>query len=150
MILDSIENAARYAALHPGIVPAFAHLRTLDLDALEPGRVEVDGDRLFLVVVRKPGKGKSAARMECHRKYIDVQCTISGTDIVGWSHLSDCAGAGTSYDAAKDIEFFTKGPEAWIESPPGTFALFFPEDVHAPLGAEEDLFKVVIKIAVNW
>ena len=35
-------------------------------------------------------------------------------------------------------------------TPPGTFAVFFPEDVHAPLGSEDDLFKVVIKIAVDW
>jgi len=34
--------------------------------------------------------------------------------------------------------------------PAGSFAIFFPEDVHAPLGTDGFIHKVVIKVAVEW
>ena len=150
MILDRIENAARYNALHPGIKPAFKHLETLDLESMESGRHEIDGDLLFLVIVKMQGKGIEKATLESHIQYIDVQCTISGTDLIGWKNIGECEGTGLGYDEEKDLEFYSGTSDVWVKVPQGTFGIFFPEDVHAPLGSEDELFKVVLKIAVEW
>ena len=105
---------------------------------------------MFLVIVRRQGKGMEEATLESHIRYIDVQCTISGTDLIGWKHIGECKGTGQGYDEEKDLEFYTGKADTWVKTPPGTFGIFFPEDVHAPLGSEDELLKVVLKIAVEW
>jgi hypothetical protein len=42
--------------------------------------------------------------------------------------------------------------EAWITVPPGSFTIFFPDDAHAPMGAEIgcEFLKAVMKVAVDW
>ena len=150
MILDRIDNAERYFPLHSGFKPAFEYLKTLNLDTVEDGRYEVDGDRIFIIVTRRRGKGMDETKLECHKKYIDIQCTLSGTDLIGWKNLSECEGTGFGYDEEKDVEFFPGKSGIWVKTPPGTCAVFFPEDVHAPLGSGSDLFKVIMKIAVDY
>ena len=150
MVLDRIENAERSFPLHPGFKPAFAFLKTLDIDALEPGRHPIDGDRLFMVVVKGPGKGKDKTRLEAHRRYIDIQCTLSGTDLIGWKNIRRCAAEGLGYNDEKDIEFFPSGDCVWVPVPAGCFGVYFPEDVHAPSGAVEELVKVILKVKVEW
>ena len=41
------------------------------------------------------------------------------------------------YLEEKDIEYFTGISQIWIKTLPGTFGIFFPEDVHAPMGSVE-------------
>jgi biofilm protein TabA len=57
---------------------AFAFLRTTDLPALAPGRHQIDGDRLYASIDRLSGRGLAGARLECHRRQIDIQLTIEG------------------------------------------------------------------------
>jgi len=150
MILDRIDNAERYYSLHPGFKPAFEYLKKLDLNSVPAGRQEIDGSRLFAVINRKPGKGMESARLESHKNYIDIQCSITGTDLIGWKNISECAAEGEGYSQEKDIEFYPGMSQVWIKTLPGTFGIFFPEDVHAPMGGTEDLFKVILKVAVDW
>ena len=149
MILDRIDNAERYYPMHPGFQKAFEYLKNMNYEAADDGRYEVDGDKIFIIIMRRKGKGIDDTRLECHKKYIDIQCTISGADLIGWKNLEECAGKGQGYNEEKDVEFFPGKSGVWIKTPPGTFAVFFPEDAHAPLGSEGDLFKVVMKIAVE-
>jgi YhcH/YjgK/YiaL family protein len=53
------------------------------------------------------------------------------------------------YDPQKDIAFFADRPDTWIHVPAGRFAIFFPEDAHAPLGGLGLLKKAVVKIALD-
>ncbi|MBN1294673.1 MAG: YhcH/YjgK/YiaL family protein [Candidatus Latescibacteria bacterium] len=146
MILDRIDNAERYYPLHPGFKKAFNFMKEIKIETLDDGRYTVDGEKIFILVMRRKGKGIDETKLECHKKYIDIQCTLSGTDLIGWKNLSDCEGSGLGYNDEKDVEFFPGKSSVWVKTPPGTFAVFFPEDVHAPLGSEGDLFKAVIKI----
>ena len=54
-----------------------------------------------------------------------------------------------AFDAAKDITFFHDRPECWLSVPAGRFAIFFPEDAHAPLAGRGTLKKAIVKIAVD-
>lgn len=151
MVLDRIDNAERSFPLHPGFKPAFDYLKTVNLAAIEPGKYPIDGDRLSMIVTKGPGKGKEKTRFEAHKRYIDIQCTISGTDIIGWKNLRACApGEGQGYIDEKDIEYFTTTADSWVPVPAGTFGIYFPEDIHAPNGAEEELFKIILKVKVAW
>ena len=149
MILDRLENAEKYYALHPDFAKAFAFLRQSDLAGLPPDRYEIDGERLFCILDKAPGRSRTEAKLEAHRKYIDIQYVIAGADDMGWKPTSACTQIETAYDAEKDIAFYNDQPESWTEVPAGSFVIFFPEDAHAPLVGREEIHKAVLKIAVR-
>lgn len=154
MILDSLSRSDRYLELHPLFARAFDFLHGTDLHALEPGRHAIDGERLFAIVEACAGRTRAEAKLECHRRYIDIQLVLEGVDEMGWKPLGECVDPATDYDAARDIRFFNDAPSSWIATPPGAFCLFFPDDAHAPLvstlkGTTPGMIrKVVVKIAV--
>jgi YhcH/YjgK/YiaL family protein len=149
MILDTIANAERYAALHPLFPQAFEYIRNTDLLALAPGRCPIVGKDLFAIVEQVAGRAREAAKLECHRKYIDIQLVLDGVDEMGWKPLADCHNPVSDYRVEKDIQFFHDTPAAWIATPPGAFCIFFPEDAHAPLVSTQNIRKVIFKIAVQ-
>ncbi|MBS0264119.1 MAG: YhcH/YjgK/YiaL family protein [Planctomycetes bacterium] len=147
-----MENAELYYPLNPGFAPACEYLRRTDFSALAHGRHEIDGDRLFVMINRVSGRGREGAKFESHRRYIDIQYTIAGPDEIGWKAVPECRQVEMPYDSQKDMGLFGDTPEIWVSVPPGHFAIFFPEDAHAPLGAPtiRPLVKAVMKIAVDW
>jgi biofilm protein TabA len=149
VILDTLSNASRYGALHGGFARAFDFLRRADREELPPGRHEVDGAHLYASIGRDEGRGRGNARLEAHRKYIDIQFVVSGEEVIGWEDLKTARARALGYDAGKDIEFYAGAPRLWIPVPPGTFAIFFPEDAHAPLAGAGPVHKIVMKVAVT-
>ncbi|MBI5436993.1 MAG: YhcH/YjgK/YiaL family protein [Nitrosomonadales bacterium] len=149
MILSSLSQSSRYAALHPLFPRAFEYIRNTDLLALAPGRYPIVEKQLFVIVENVAGRTREAAKLECHRKYIDIQLVLEGVDEMGWKALADCTQPVNDYSAEKDIQFFHDAPASWIAVPPGAFCIFFPEDAHAPLVATGNIRKAIFKIAVN-
>ena len=92
MILDHLENADAYNAMHPLFAKAFAFLRQPGLAAMEAGRYELDGDNLYALVFADEGKDRGNDILEAHRKYIDIQFTISGAECHGWKSTGSCNG----------------------------------------------------------
>jgi len=147
MILDKLSESDRYAALHPDFARAFEFLAKTSLGGLTPGRHEIDGDRMFVLIDHKTGKGREGARLEAHRKYIDIQYTFEGMEEVGWSPLDALRPPSGGFDESNDIGFFDDDrPSTWLSVPPGLLAIFFPEDAHAPLAGRGLLKKAVVKI----
>jgi len=149
MILDSLANADRYATLHPLFARAFDYLRTTNLAAIDSGRFNLDGENLMAIFSKGQGKERASAKLECHRRYIDIQYIISGNDEMGWKPLRDCHQPVSEFNTDKDIQFFTDIPDAWVATPTGGFCLFYPDDAHAPLVSNGEIHKVVLKIAVT-
>jgi biofilm protein TabA len=153
MILDTLGRSGRYTALHPSFARAFAFLANADWAALAPGtgrvRHDIDGDRMYVSIDAKDGRGRDGARLEAHRRYIDIQITIGGAEEIGWRALADCRQPAGPFDHARDIVFFDDRPDTWLSVLPGTFAIFFPEDAHAPLAGRGLLKKAIVKIAIE-
>jgi len=148
MILDDLSNAQRYVSLHPGFRAGFDFLARRDLLDLKSGKYELDGQQVFALINRDPGRGRSGARLEAHRKYIDIQFLVEGTEEIGWRPTVQCGPSVEPYDESRDIAFFSDAPDAWIELPLGKFMIFYPEDAHAPLASKGKNVKAVIKVAV--
>jgi biofilm protein TabA len=144
MILDKLENGKLYYAMHPKFKKAFAFLKKLDMSGLQAGRIEIDGDQLFAIVVDDNGKGQDNAKPETHNKYIDIQYQVSGSDNMGVEARESMRGLG--YDAERDLEFYDGKTRMWINTAPGHFAIFFPSDIHAPMGGTGRQVKVVVKV----
>jgi biofilm protein TabA len=149
MIVDRLANAKKYYDMHPAFEEAFAFLRRSDLADLPEGRHEIDGSRLFCLISNGPGRSRAEAKLEAHRKYIDIQYVMAGADEMGWKPTAACVMSDVSYDPEKDIEFFKDVPDRWTPVPTGSFAIFFPIDAHAPLVSTGRIHKAVLKIAVE-
>jgi biofilm protein TabA len=148
MILDTLALSGRYAALHDGFARAFAFLTRTDLAALAPGRHPIDGERIYVSIDHAEGRGRHGARLEAHRCHVDIQLTISGKELIGWRPLAECRQPTGAFDAQKDVQFFAEAPDTWVAVPAGHFAIFFPDDAHAPLAGQGLLKKAIVKIAV--
>lgn len=149
MILSALSLSSRYAELHPLFQRAFDYIRDTDLFTLAPGRYPIVGDDLFAIVELVPGKTKGMARLEAHRKYIDIQLVLEGDETMGWKPLADCLNPVSEHSEDKDIRFFHDAPASWVPVPPDHFCIFFPEDAHAPLVGSGMVRKVIFKVAVS-
>jgi YhcH/YjgK/YiaL family protein len=150
MILDVVANEERLAKVHPGFGPALEYLRRTNLSQLPEGRQEIDGSRLYALVIRGQGKGQKGAKLEAHRRYIDIQYSITGSDVIGWKPTATCRDPEQAYDEQKDLQFFRDAADSWVTIPEGSFGIYLPEDAHAPAAAEGPLHKIVVKVAVDW
>ena len=90
MIQDRIENLRQYAGVHPLIMQAADFMARTDLPALPLGRHEIAGATLFVVRDLSTGKGRAGARLEAHRKYIDIQIALDRPDVIGYRAASQC------------------------------------------------------------
>lgn len=149
MIVDTIENAARYASAHRLLPDAFAALRDPDVTTLPPGEYEVQGRSLYVVVTEGKGKAPSEAPLEAHRRYIDIHYLLSGEESIGWKGAGDCVDVRVPYEEGKDIAFWEDTPTTWIRMRPGMFAVFFPPDAHAPMVSTGSLRKIIVKVALE-
>lgn len=148
MIVDRIENAQVYYALHPAFEKAFAFLRRPDLAGLEDGAHEIDSRELYALMQSPDGRTRGDAKLEAHRLYIDIQYLIRGDEEIGWKPTAKCGGLARAYEQEKDIEFYSDTPSFYLHLQPGMFALFFPGDAHAPVIAQGSLHKCVVKVRV--
>ncbi len=158
MVLDTLAHWPRYASLHPAFTQAFHFLTGPALARLTPPqagleerseRQVIDGERLYVSIDRVQGRGRERSRLEVHRRYIDIQLTIEGLEEIGWKPLADCTRPDGQFNETKDVGFFSDRPESWLSLPPGRFAIFFPNDAHAPLAGGSMLIKAIMKIALE-
>ena len=151
MIHDTLANATIYEALSPRFAAAFAWLRTVN--GTQPmGRVDIDGDNCFALVQTYATKPIESAKFEAHRKYIDIQYIHSGRETILWAPLADMKEETLPYSEVKEAALFKLIPDMTaLHLSAGHFAILYPQDAHAPCvewGASEQVFKVVIKVAV--
>ena len=146
MIFDRLANASSYCSVAPLIQKGFEFLKQADLATLEDGVHEIQGREVYAIIARGDGVGRDRAMLEAHRKYLDIQYVIEGVDTIGWLEREFVERVKQPYDSEKDLEFFYDRPASWIEVPSGSFAVFLPQDVHAPLATKEYAHKAVVKV----
>lgn len=148
MIVDHFSNADRYATLGPLFKQAFDFLHTVDLETLPDGRHDLANDALFALAQRYHTKPHSEGFWEAHRRYIDLQFIVQGTERIGYAPLYRMR--LESHDPERDLSVL-QGTGDFLTLTDGCFMLLWPEDVHMPgLQAEHSgtVRKIVFKIAV--
>lgn len=147
MILDHLNNAFLYRAIHPRLAVAFEFLQTTDLLALPLGKTVIDGEHLFALIQEYTPKPMELGKFEAHRRYWDVQYVARGVERMGYATLADMT-VSERYSPEKDVAFFT-GTGQYVLAPQGFFTIFTPTDVHLPGVAADPLVavrKVVVKV----
>ena len=154
MILDTLANAAPYRCLSPLLAAGLDYLARTDFTKLDPGRYDIDADRVYALVQRYTTKPRAQAKWEAHRKYLDIQYIVTGRESIGHALLTPATQVTTPYDAQKDVAFFAAEGH-WLTLGPGQLAIFAPHDIHAPTlapgipGEPGEVLKVVVKVAVS-
>lgn len=148
MIIDTLSNAKKYAGINKNFAKAFEFIASQDLNAIEPGKYPVDGTDIHAAVSLKDGVQQADAKFEAHNNYIDIQVCPSGSEEIGWKPRNTCIQPKGEYNTEKDVTFYNDQPDMYFTLHAGQFAIFFPEDVHAPMIGNGPIKKLVVKVKV--
>lgn len=130
----------------------FAWLQKTDLLALPAGKYPIEGTTMVVNIQDDVSKPLAKRKSESHRRYIDFQWVVSGTE--GFALLDH----GTStpnmeYNAEKDLVRYDFQPDRtyFFSNTEGCFNIFFPGDWHIAKvlnpnqpDAEAKPFRVVV------
>ncbi|MBP8959728.1 MAG: YhcH/YjgK/YiaL family protein [Bacteroidales bacterium] len=131
---------------------AFSFLKNTDLESLEVKRYDIDGDNLYASVSEYVTKDENEAMFEAHRKYIDIQYVIRGTETIQVAPLAMRDSVSQEYDENRDIEFFSVRESKSLLATPDKFFIFFPSDAHKPgiiAGKPDSVKKIVVKLRID-
>ncbi len=150
MVLDSISRLHHYAKLHPNFARAMDYIAAANYAELDPGEIKWDGEEIRAIVIHDQlvYEKDSTDYFECHNTYIDIQIVYEGVERVGWKSRTNCLFPRGEYNSEKDVLFYEDKPELFFELKPGHFAIYFPDDVHAPMIGEGPIKKMVVKVRV--
>ena len=152
MILDHLDNALLYGGLGERIAIGLALLNEDHVREAAAGKYEVDGENLFYIVDEYETKPAEEGRLEIHRKYMDIQYIVSGSECIGTAPLEGLI-EETPYDGEKDLAFYNYEPTmSKLVLKQGMFAIFWPNEPHMPgrsITTPQKAKKVVVKIRME-
>lgn len=144
MVIDNLKNLRDYVSLNPLFAKAFDYIESTDLKALEPGKIVLIENELIVNVSQIGPKTKEQAKLETHNEFIDIQVPLSDVEVMGYTQREDLPEA--EYDDNVDMTLYEGAAADYITVKPGMFALFFPEDGHAPGITPTGLRKIIVKV----
>ena len=108
----------------------------------------------YYIKVMSPETLEVSDIIESHQREIDIQILLSGTEKIR-IFSEESVTIKSDYNPEIDCTFYTPNsdPHSEVVLQPGYFAMFFPQDIHNPLIANntiQSLKKIVVKLDVNW
>lgn len=145
MVIDTLENLEKYVSLNPLFKDVVEFVKSNDLNTLEVGKHQIKGGDLFVNIQVAKGKTKEAALLETHKKMIDIQIPLSVPETYGYTPL--CGLPSADYNEEKDITKYEGAADTYVTCKPGEFAIFFPQDGHAPCITDApEIKKAIFKV----
>ena len=143
MVIDKLENLEKYCALNPLFKEVAKFLAENDMNVLAPGIHQIKGDDVFVNVQEAKGKTREEAVIEYHRKMIDIQIPFSGCESYGYIPVDELP--TVEFNEKDDYAIVPEAvPQSYVTCKPGMFAIFFPQDGHAPLITDEPVLRKAI------
>lgn len=143
-------NPCRFPA---AIEKALAFLRSTDFRALAPGVVDIEGRDIYAQILDLTTQPRHRVRPEVHRQYIDIQFMAWGEEAIGIAIDTGNNAVSESLLETRDIIYYQNSEnESFFEMVPGSYAIFFPQDVHRPgcnKTRETPIRKIVVKVALS-
>lgn len=149
MIYGNTNHMEAFDYLPKAIRDCFAYLKTHDLRSLEPGRYEIDGDKLFVNLSEYTTTDSEQRFWEAHREYLDVHVMISGTEQIDLNFIANLQ--QKPYEADKDFLPLEGNARGSVLLSEGDFLICYPNDAHktaiAP-ATPEHVKKAIFKVKV--
>lgn len=152
MIFDSKENLASYRGLSKNFAVAVDFLMNTDLEALQTGKIEIDGKEVYANVLEYVTVPWHEAKYESHEHYSDIQYMIAGSEAMTYAPKAELIPNG-EYDPAKDVSFYTNDIRGIdFAATAGYYCIFLPQDGHKPKpmnGVPAPVKKIVVKVKMD-
>ena len=148
MIVSNLSNTQRIEKLHPRFKELFDYIKEHNLLNTECGKIEIDGEKIFINNVNSTCIKEEDQLLELHHKYIDIHLVLEGHERIGWKAVEELHKEKQSYHDADDCALYSDRPTTYIDLCPEEFAIFFPEDAHAPLIGEGKIRKIIAKVLI--
>lgn len=144
MIFDTKQHLATYRGISRHLDKAIDFLMACPWEALEDGPLDIDGQQVYATIMTVSHQ-ETGPSWETHRKYVDIQISLTGTEIIGYmpaSALKDWS------EFEGDIRFAaSKEMGTLLSMEKDRFAVFFPWDAHSPNRGTGQGRKLVMKVA---
>ena len=147
MIYDKLKHLSLYKGMSGNLDTAIDYLIHTDITALPIGRTVVSGEDVFINVMDAQLKNCDEAAFEAHRKYADLQISLSGGEKIGWLPLCKLPEIAEQ-DNNPLFRDFHGHADVMLPLEPDRFVILFPQDGHAPCIGEGISHKLVVKIKV--
>ncbi len=152
MILDKIKNKYLYQNIHQRFSEVFKYIDKTNFSEFSLGKVNIKGDEIFVLVNEYTTKENELNVLEAHRKYIDLQYMIEGTETIEYE-VMDGHRLHQEYNEEDDYSLFTPKNSTKLTLSRGEFVVFYPQDLHLPGIAfndkSEKIKKLVFKILID-
>lgn len=148
MVVSNLHNSKRIEMLHPLFPKLFDYVKSHDLLNAELGRIEIDGDNLFINNVNPTCMARDNQILELHHDYIDVHILLEGKETIGWKATEDLKEETKPYSKEGDCALYSDKPTTYVDINPGEFVLVYPEDAHAPVIGEGKIRKLIAKVKI--
>ena len=153
MIISSLTSPNFKVGLPKVIAEVCDYLNTLDLNALENGRHDIN-DQIYMNVMEPETAEPSSKKAELHHEYLDVQVLIRGTENIEVGANYPDVSKYESYNEADDYQLCADIDDKFtITMKPKMFAVFYPYEPHKPCcivnGKTEKIKKLVVKVPVK-
>ncbi len=100
-------------------------------DQFEPGVMELRSG-VYVKSETPALLPREKARLEAHRRYIDIHVPLKGVETIGWTPLGSLHHVIQPYDEEHDVELYGDSASSLLHVAKGQISIFFPEDAHAP------------------
>lgn len=148
MVVDTLDKLSFYESLNPLFKDVVEFLKANDLNALEEGKHLIKGSDLFVNIQKAKGKSKESAKLETHKRMLDIQIPLSTSETFGYTPLCNLPDA--EYNADKDVSKYECMADTYFTCKPGEMAIFWPQDGHAPcISDKEEIKKAIFKVKVS-
>lgn len=146
MILDTLDRLEKYGYVSPLMDKVLDFFKKTDLSTLTPGRIDLQGDDLFVNVNRQDAQTRDEVPIEAHREYIDIQVPISSDEEMGFISAPFMPAPSKQYSADRDVAFYPGLCDTYLNVRKGMFVVFFPGEGHAPAITKDGILKLIVKI----
>lgn len=148
MIYDKIENLDLYFKACSPFAKVKPSIEEFLNNPFENGRIDIDGDNMWCNVATYTLDENNPLKYEAHREYADVQVMVEGAENFGWANINEC-NITEDFKEGSDIAFMDAPNGQFFQLKKGYFAVFFPEDAHAPCrknDSSDTAHKLVFKV----
>lgn len=151
MILTGVKDAQHYKGISPYLDAAIDWIQEHFDDEFVKGVYSIecaDGTSMTVKCAEPALLPREKATMEAHKRFIDIQIPLKGTESMGWAPTESLKHEREPYNEVKDVTFYGDTAQCMLHVKYGQMAIFFPEDAHAPNIGLGNHRKLVVKVPV--
>lgn len=149
MFFGNVERLEWSSILPESFLSYIRQAMQIAQDNQDNGRYEIDGDKVFCVLMTPETEYKEDRKTEIHRDYLDIQIILDGEETFGYS-IETPQALLDKPDYTNDVLLFNEvGNESFISLRKGDFIIFYPGESHRPQCATREpmtVRKAVVKV----